>query len=154
MTRFRDHAADSRMLLIIIAGISLAIGVPILSNFLLKMNERRARTQLAVFRTSLSQYLSDNNQRYPETLETLITDHKYLSSIPLIAIPVRTPKASDPKYTELKFSHRGTSAIYYGEKPNDAGGWFYNNVPNTPDHGNVRINCTHSDLSGRIWASY
>ncbi len=142
------------MLAILFAGICLAISVPLLSARVLKANENRARNQLAVFRESLGRYLIDNNQRYPETLDGLVADHKYLTSIPFVDIPVRTPKESNPKYSDMKYSHRRTSTIYYGVKPNDAGGWFYDNVRDDPDYGNIRINCTHTDQSGKVWASY
>lgn len=116
-------------------------------------NDNIARERLAGFRKAVDQYLSDN-KRYPETLDALAAHGKYLLAIPKVFVPVWAPKVSDRKYSDTRFSHETSSAIYYGAKPNDAGGWMFNSVFDDPDYGSLRINCTHTDLSGKAWASY
>jgi len=33
----------------------------------------------------------------------------------------------------------------------DVGGWRYHNDPLDPSYGQIEPNCTHTDLSGKIW---
>lgn len=116
-------------------------------------NDNRARERLAGFRKAVDRYLSENT-RYPESLDALAADGKYLPAIPEVFVPVWAPKESDRKYSDMRFSHETSSAIYYGAKSNDAGGWLFNGVFDDPDYGSLRINCTHTDLVGKVWASY
>lgn len=46
------------------------------------------------------------------------------------------------------------TALRHPLRPDDAGGWGYNNVTGDPGQGSVWVNCTHTDARGRKYSDY
>lgn len=101
--------------------------------------EGSMRGNLGAVRSALSIYYGDLEGAYPEDLRALTVQGKYLTAIPKVKIPVH---------------HWASAKVHAGPAPDDAGGWYYNNVPGDANIGTVLINCTHTDVKGSVWTSY
>jgi type II secretory pathway pseudopilin PulG len=130
------------MITVSIMAILLAIALPRFSNLVRKANEAATVGKLSAIRGSLTIYYADNEGSYPTDLSPLMTPgSKYLTGMV-------------PMYT---WQHGSSDAIDYEaptSSPTDAGGWAYVNVPMAAQWGNVFVDCTHTDLKGKIWSSY
>lgn len=101
--------------------------------------EGASKGNLGAIRSALSIYYGDMEGYYPLTVEPLTVSGKYLSSI---------PKA------KTQGRHPDSAHVAYGRAPDDAGGWFYDNVPGDGNYGTLWINCTHTDAKGSAWTTY
>lgn len=131
-------------LLIVAAGFGACVvsGAPGVTNsdwLMGKGQSEQTRGRLGSLRSALSIYYGDLEGSYPPSLESLTVNGKYLTEIP----PAQVPGA-----------HQPSSAVVLGKSPDDSGGWLYNNDPLDANVGNVSVNCTHTDGSGKEWASY
>jgi hypothetical protein len=106
--------------------------------------QKQARALPGSVRGALSIYYGDHEGRYPDTIEELTANGKYLTSVPSIKPPNGTRRGY----------HRKTNAVRTGIAPDDGGGWMYNNVASDANYGTLWINCTHTDSRGRKWSSY
>lgn len=101
--------------------------------------EKGSQGNLGSIRSALSIYYGDLEGAYPEDLRELTVSGKYLSVLPKAKIPVH---------------HWESAKVHAGPAPDDAGGWYYNNVPGDANYGTVKFNCTHTDSRGSAWTSY
>lgn len=92
---------------------------------------------LGALRSGLDFYRRQDG-RYPSSLEALADPRLMASPLPLARIR----------------AHRKSPFVTYGAKPDDAGGWLYDNAPENAGFGTLRINCTHTDLRGSAWSAY
>lgn len=99
----------------------------------------QSKGRLGSIRSALSIYYGDMEGVYPADLDALTVAGKYLDALP----PAQVPGA-----------HQPSNAVTLGKRPNDAGGWLYDNDPADMNFGTVRINCTHTDSEGKDWASF
>jgi len=98
------------------------------------------RGKLSSVRSALQVYYGDNNGMFPDRLEELTKDSKYLSELPKLKIP----------------GHSETNEVLYLDSPvidpkllTDTGGYVYFNSKKYPQiWGNVSVNCTHEDIKG------
>jgi hypothetical protein len=88
-------------------------------------------------RSAVANYRTDHNGRLPGALTEL--PGTYLDSIPR---------------ARLWLYHPDSAAVTCGTKPDDAGGWLYDNSAGDADYGRVSINCSHSDWKGEPWNSF
>ena len=102
-------------------------------------HSRQTRGRLGAIRSALSIYYGDMEGNYPESLEPLLKGGKYLREIPT---------------TGIAFHHYDSNAVRLGTNPDDAGGWIYNNIPGDFNYATIYINCTHTDVDGRVWTTY
>ncbi|MBI3297764.1 MAG: hypothetical protein HYZ75_06350 [Elusimicrobia bacterium] len=118
------------------------IGAVVVSKFgdmMRSPEESSSRGNLGSIRSALSIYYGDLEGVYPSDLSSLTVAGKYIGEL---------PQAKTPKY------HKASTRVTPGATPSDSGGWGYNNVTADPNYGNVFVNCTHTDLRSRVWASY
>jgi len=142
--------------LIPLAGILAAIAIPNFAKLTEKSKEGADKGNLGVLRSSLSIYYGDNNGSYPADLQTLVQDHKYLASIPM----VKTKNHGETNRVEVYGNEvcnpnagHGSSAID-GTRLRDTGAWGYVGDKNSPCFGSVFIDCTHTDTRSQTWFSY
>lgn len=89
-------------------------------------------------RSALSIYYSDNQGIFPAHLDSLVP--KYLSEIPTLnGIGNHPPSRA--------------VAVVSAPRSSDTGGWIYMFNPASPRHGEVSIDCTHSDGKAP-WSSF
>lgn len=102
-------------------------------------------TTLGSMRSALSIYYGAEGGQYPRELEALTISKKYMAEIPM---------AWGGSETAYDVPHRATREVRSGSVPTDEGGWLYNDAPGDEKRGTVLINCTHTDIRGRVWAAY
>lgn len=101
---------------------------------------------LAQVRAAVQAYYNDHEGKFPDSLEELTKDGRYLKELP------KAPLAK----------HRDTNAVLSVSAPaldgrhlTDAGGYAYYNSDKYPDtRGAVVLNCTHADKKGAPVHSY
>lgn len=96
-------------------------------------HEGVSKGNLAEARTALAAYAKANQGEFPSSLDLLVGD-PYLPAL-------RGAKAP--------FHHQDSATVKMGKVPDDAGGWLYD-----PAGGTLRVNCTHTDTKGKVWADY
>lgn len=130
------------MFVVLIIGILVGIAIPRFMQTLQRAHEGAVRGNLGTLRSSLKVYYADTEGGYPETLEFLALNGKYVNAVPNI---------------QLRDYHADSSAVREGTgltTSNDRNGWLYISVSSSTDFGSVYVNCTHTDLSGAAWSSY
>lgn len=102
-------------------------------------SEGASKGNLGALRSALSIYYGDMEGYYPLALDAVTVSGKYMSAI--------------PKVRRLG-AHPDSAYVNYGTRPDDAGGWLYDNVPGDKNYGTLWINCTHTDRRGAVWTTY
>lgn len=110
-----------------------ALARPMFTGIVRKSTEGAAKGTLGAIRNALDRFKHDRGAS-PADIAELTAGGKYLNVIPAARIP---------DY------HDALSAVAVADKPNDAGGYFYD-----PKAGKIRINCTHTDTRGSSWDAY
>ena len=135
MSRRAGFANPEYLLTLTAVAIFLAIAVP---RFLQARQRARNLHALAVVREALSRYAADTKTKGPVELSDLAKGGKYLKALPELEIP----------------GHHEPSSEVHPMSSEDTGGWGYSAWPGDPRQGQVWINCTHTDASGRAWNSF
>ena len=110
------------------------------------------KTQLGTIRAAMSIYYGDMQGKYPDTLETVLKNSKYMSSRPqAIAVYANVPGRGvmrvHTREDMMKVRNFGSM-----RQADDRGGWGYVNDPSSPDYGLVFINCTHREVRRKmVW---
>lgn len=104
------------------------------SDLVLLSEAGATRGNLSAIRQALSQAAAENKGARPANLTSVVGPGKALEALP----PAK-----------LRPYHGPSSAIEETGAVTDAGGWTYDAVA-----GTVRVNCTHTDSKGSVWASY
>jgi hypothetical protein len=115
--------------------------------------------RLGAIRSALSIYYGDMEGRYPSDLAAMTVEHQgkdgkpkvYLESIP--AAQCRSPYHPTPD-CKKNMEPGIHDKILYAKTPDDAGGWGYNNDPHDANIGSLWVNCTHTDIRGRVYSAY
>lgn len=124
---------------ILILALLGCLSAPAFNTLISKSKEGNAKGGLATLRGALEVYKADNGA-YPQgNLDCL--KRKYLMKIPKNELP-GTPHGARRHVTIAS----ETPAI------DDAGGWHYDNRPESPSWGQVRINCSHSNSMREVWS--
>ena len=132
----RGFANPEIMLLIVAILIGLAIAVPAFARAREKRRNFHALNQL---RAAIQIYSDDTKTKGPPTLEELTKGGKYLSAIPTVSIMGQ---------------HSASAQVKLMGVTDDAGGWSYSSWPGDARQGEVWINCTHTDSTGKAWKDY
>lgn len=100
---------------------------------------------LGSIRSAISIYYGSMEGQYPADLNSLTIAGKFMPEI---------PTAWGGSETAYDVPHRPTKEVRHGSVPSDGGGWLYNNIKGNEKIGTVIIDCTHTDIKGRVWANY
>ena len=121
------------MFVVPVVGIMAAIAVPRFAQMLEKSREGASKGNLASIRSAISIYYSEN-EKFP-TLEIITSDafNKYLPEIPA------EPVSKSSKIVN-KFDGNG--------------GWYYCDVPESKNYGNVLVNLDRNDTKGVPFKEY
>ncbi|MBI5574007.1 MAG: type II secretion system protein [Elusimicrobia bacterium] len=127
------------MVVVAILGTLVAIAVPRFAELMRKAKEGSTKGNLGVLRSCIKTYYAKNEGVYPNTMTDGIIP-EYLEELP----PVRIGSYNHPERS-------GETAT-----DNDASltdGWVY---PDSSSNmfGNVWVNCTHTDTTGKIISSW
>jgi len=116
-----------------------------LTNGLLPGSESESiLAELGAVRSALSIYYGDTKGQYPETLDVLWKNGKYLPR-PIRRAHVYAGSPGGP-ITQPHW-YRDSAQVKYFSSPLDAddtGGWGFVNDPKSPQYGSVFVNCTHT----------
>jgi len=98
---------------------------------------------LGQIRSALSIYYGDMEGFYPQNLDELTVNRKYIESIPKVTV----------------HKHFDTRKVAYyktvGVNVKDTGRWGYVNDPSNMDYGTLFVDCTHTDIrKGKVWTTY
>ena len=130
------------MITISIMAILTAIIVPKIAEMIRHANEAATRGKLGSIRSALAIYYADNEGFYPADMTPLmVPGSKYLTGV----LPVYT------------YDHGNINAIAYSSAPDfnaDEGSWQYINTPNAQHWGEIWVECTHTDVAGKLWTLY
>lgn len=126
----------------IVASIISLLATIVLPKFALalqKSKEGSAKGNLGAIRSAITIYYADHEGQFPPDLTSLTANGKYIKKIPP-AIGLA--------------GHADSNTVSLLETADDAGGWIYHSTESDADFGSIRINCTHSDSSGKVWTTY
>ncbi|MBI5246425.1 MAG: hypothetical protein HY923_04540 [Elusimicrobia bacterium] len=110
------------------------------------------KTQLGSIRAAMSIYYGDMEGKYPDKLERVIADPKYMPRPPRVFavyanVPGRGVMRVHTREDMMKIRHFGSV-----KSADDLGGWGYVNDPKSPEYGLVFINCTHREVRRKmVW---
>lgn len=125
---------------ILILSVLAFLSAPAFDTLIAKSKEGNAKGGLATIRGALEVYKTNNGSYPVDNLDCL--KKKYLMKIPKNELP---NTGHEPK--------RHVVMATDSPKVNDAGGWHYDNRPESPEWGKVRINCTHINSLSEEWDS-
>lgn len=101
---------------------------------------------LAQVRAAVQAYYNDHEGKFPDSLEELTKDGRYLKEL---------PKAPLAKHRDVNTVINVAAAALDAKHLTDAGGYAYYNSDKYPDtRGAVLLNCTHADKKGAPVHSY
>lgn len=124
---------------ILILAVLGFLSAPAFNTLIAKSKEGNAKGGLATLRGALEVYKADNGA-YPQgNLDCL--KHKYLMKIPKNELP-GTPHEA----------RRHVTTASETPVPDDSGGWYYDNRPESSSWGQVHINCNHSNSMREVWS--
>lgn len=118
-------------------GFLLSLALPGFQSLLRVHCEGAAKGNLGALRSGLDFYRRQDG-RHPSSLEALADPRLMASPLPRARLR----------------AHRTSPFVTYGAQPDDAGGWLYDNAPESAGFGTLRINCTHTDYRRAAWNSY
>ena len=130
------------MVVVAIVGILAAIAIPKFASLMRKSNEGACKGNLGAIRSALSIYYGDMEGQYPDYIEALTVNGKYLTSIPPAYAAGYHPPHNNEQISRV-------SAVI-----SDFGGWFYDDLPASGTYGQVVVNCVHTDTKGTVWSAY
>ena len=108
------------------------------------------KTQLGSIRAALSIYYGDTQGHYPDKLETVLRDPKYMSHPPrVIAVYANVPGRGVMR-VHTREEMMGVRNFASTKQVDDRGGWGYVNDPASPEYGRVFINCTHREIRRKL----
>ena len=130
------------MIVVAIIGILAAIAIPKFAELIRKSSEGASKGNLGSLRSALSIYYGDMEGQYPVTASALTVAGKYLTALPV---------AKAPNYHADSSAEVDASAV---TAPDNAGGWWYDNIMTDANVGSIMVNCTHTDTKGSVWTVY
>ncbi len=137
-TKTNAYTLIELMIVVAVIGILATIGTPRYVNLTRKSHEAITKGNLAILRTILNVYFSDNEGVSPRGNPTSSLIPRYLDQMPRC-------------YTH--FHPQSTIIQDYGGIMGDTGGWGYW-MEAHPEWGKIFIDCIHKDLRGNILSTW
>ena len=110
--------------------------------------EGAAKGSLGAVRSALAIYYGDLEGRYPESLDMLTVNMKYLREVPALEI------GGHKRTTMVTRLRNVRSQAELEAQLKDTGGWGYVSDPDSPLFGTLIIDCRHNDERGMPWFKY
>jgi prepilin-type N-terminal cleavage/methylation domain-containing protein len=129
-------------LMIVVAIITILSVAAIMNytNTARQSEEGVTKGNLAIIRSAIAIYYTDNDGNYPtDNLASITNSAHYLQAIPIAHVA--------PYHGEL-------ASVTAETTPSDTGGWSFNNAPTDTGWGSIHVGCLHQDAKGAIWTSY
>lgn len=143
LTNRKDAAAGFTLieltLVIMVITVLAVIAIPHFGEALRTSNDGSTRANLGAIRKALSVYYSELDGQYPNSITNLTSNARHLKRVPA---------------ARLAPTHQDSAGVAFGAAANDGGGWLYNNTAGSANYGFVMVNCSHTDMKGRVWSTY
>ncbi len=130
------------MMVVVVLGILTSLGAVRYVDTMRKANEGATKGNLGALRSAMGVYYADVLTQYPTSLARLAENEELLKLIPSTKI--------QPYHSASNASKEGAVAGLL----DDGGGWAYVNAPQDANYGKIWINCTHTDVTGKVWTTY
>ena len=138
--------------LALVLGIAAAIAIPKFADLANKSNEGATKANLGALRAALSIYYGDMLGVYPDSLEALTSDGRYIMTIPSAKTP---PHHDDSSQVSIYGAEACTqNGDLSAAAVTDTGGWGYVSAPGSICHDMLFVNCTHEDSRLTQWHTY
>lgn len=112
------------------------------------LDEASTKGNLGGIRASLAIYYGDKMGEYPPDISTIIPE--YLNDIPYAV----TGEHGETEGVEIYGAEACAEEDIESSALRDTGKWGYIGDAESPCHGAVFVDCTHTDSKGRIWHTY
>ncbi len=143
------------MIVIAIIGILAAVAIPKFAELIRKSAEGQVKGNLGAMKSALSIYYADMEGYYPDDVNSLTINGKYLTQISSVKIPDYHPSTTAIRHnwTTNPF---GCSAnmlntgewIYWNERGSACALSAYHTL------GEFWVACSHTDTKGSVWSNY
>ncbi len=142
------------MIVVVIIGILAAVAIPKFADMVDKSKEGATKGQLTALRGALQVYYGDNEGKFITitgasngdiitSTFTAIMVPKYITEVAV----AKLPKSGCPDSKEVYHYSPATQG-------SAAGGWAYDGNSTSNTWGDIRVNCTGTDLKKNPWTSY
>lgn len=143
------------MIVVVIIGILAAIAIPKFADMVEKSKEGATKGQLTALRSALQIYYSDNEGKFPNYGTTHSTGDVITTEFTSVMVPkyvseigvTKLPKTGCGEVNTVKYLSPATSV-------DTTGGWAYDGNSASTTWGDLRVNCSRTDLKGNYWTSY
>jgi general secretion pathway protein G len=150
------------MIVVSIIGILASIVVPKFATMVRRAKEGQTKGSLGAIRSSVSIYYSDMEGQFPAYIDGLLTNAKYMSSIPFARLPDyhaayntgTTTSSCGPPPCNVCVNILNNAETWPGTPPPS---WVLALGGDALDNsraGDVWISCSHTDSKGTVWTTY
>ncbi len=128
------------MVIVAVIGVLMLIALPKFANLIRRSNERASFAKLRSLRAAIVLYYTENESVFPSDLTPFTRPG---SKYAMDTLPIYTAEHgsnSNPDYVATPDPTADTGRLAY--------------ITSGQDQGAVWIECTHQDLSGKVWSQY
>jgi type II secretory pathway pseudopilin PulG len=137
------------MIVVAILSVLAMIALPRFGDVIRRSKEAAIKGHLGSLRSALSIYYSENEGEFAGGLEQLTIGGRYLDQLPFIKVPVHH---EDDGLSGSGYIPASGVGHYVCEGCGTPGRpWGYNDVMTA---WMLVVNCTHTDIGGRIWSDW
>ncbi|MCS7184577.1 MAG: type II secretion system GspH family protein [bacterium] len=135
------------MIVILIIVFLTSIAIPRMRNLIRKARESSTKGNLGVLRSALNIYYAEKEGIYPTNLTQALMP-RYINIIPYAYIPDPHNQSSNSVYIDVDNNISNDDMPAATENNGQAFAFWWYSL------GQIKIACTHNDLSGVSWTVY